>query len=104
MKLYDDDNPKKKLKSTAEDFQSDSDSFADLSTIGSEESSTDIQYPPIESEESSSVLENLENKNRLATTYKVVSLFDRQFPYTKELYNTFPDQMRTLENKWKKVT
>ncbi|CAG8646316.1 5870_t:CDS:2, partial [Paraglomus brasilianum] len=92
-----------KRKSTAEDFQSDSDSFADLSTIGSEESSTDIQYPPIESEESSSVLENLENKNRLATTYKVVSLFDRQFPYTKELYNTFPDQMRTLENKWKKV-
>ncbi|CAG8531076.1 9696_t:CDS:2, partial [Paraglomus occultum] len=103
MKLYDDDNPKKKLKSTAEDFQSDSDSFSDLSTVGSEESSTDIQYPPIESEESSSVLENLENKNRLATTYKVVSLFDRQFPYTEELYNTFPDQMITLANKWKKV-
>ncbi|CAG8665053.1 9018_t:CDS:2, partial [Paraglomus occultum] len=59
-----------KRKSTAEDFQSDSDSFADLFTVGSEESSTDIQYPPIESEESSSVLENLENKNRLATTYK----------------------------------
>ncbi|CAG8593255.1 6427_t:CDS:2 [Paraglomus occultum] len=49
MKLYDDDidNPKK-IKSTAEDFQSDSDFFADLSTIGSEESSTDVQYPPIE--------------------------------------------------------
>ena len=50
----------------------------------------------------SSILENLEN--RLATAYKVVSHFDRQFPYTKELYNTFPDQMRTLENEWGKVT
>ncbi|CAG8512143.1 9727_t:CDS:10 [Funneliformis caledonium] len=53
------------------------------------------------SEDKSSVLKNLEN--RLATTYKVVSHFDRQFPYTKELYNTFPDQMRTLENEWEKV-
>ncbi|KAF0508526.1 hypothetical protein F8M41_018749 [Gigaspora margarita] len=49
----------------------------------------------------SSILENLENW--LTTTYKVVSLFDRQFPYTKELYNTFPDQIRILENEWEKV-
>ncbi|CAI2186981.1 11339_t:CDS:2, partial [Funneliformis geosporum] len=52
-------------------------------------------------DKSLSILENLEN--RLATTYRVVSLFDRQLPYTKELYNTFPDQMRTLENEWGKV-
>ncbi|CAG8719263.1 8954_t:CDS:10, partial [Funneliformis caledonium] len=53
------------------------------------------------SEDKSSILENLEN--RLATAYKVVSHFDRQFPYTKELYNTFPDQMKTMENEWEKV-
>jgi hypothetical protein len=49
----------------------------------------------------SSILENLENL--LATTYRVVSLFDRQFSYMKELYNTFPNKIRTLENEWGKV-
>ena len=60
MKLYDGINLKKKLKNIAEDFQSnsnDTDFFDDLyidnenKEIPTEKSSTDIQYPPIKSEE-----------------------------------------------------
>ena len=56
MKLYDGVNPKQKLKSTAEDFQSnsnDTDFFDDLyidnenKEAPTEKSSTDIQYPPL---------------------------------------------------------
>ncbi|PKY51137.1 hypothetical protein RhiirA4_467993 [Rhizophagus irregularis] len=61
----------------------------------------DINNEDFVSENESSILENLENL--LATTYRVVSLFDRQFPYMKELYNTFPNKIRTLENEWGKV-
>ncbi len=88
MKLYDGDNPKKKLKITAEDFQSnsnDTDFFDDLyidnenKEAPTEKSSTDIQYPPIESEEEiQHLITKMENMNHRLFEYHIVNLSEKK--------------------------
>ncbi|CAG8571497.1 1236_t:CDS:2, partial [Cetraspora pellucida] len=95
MSLYNNDSQR--------DFNDDTD-FSDDEDENIQDNSEETITSVLSSsnEDKLSILENL--KNRLATTYKVVSLFDRQFPYTKELYNMFPDQIRILANEWKKAS
>ncbi|CAJ0842714.1 3840_t:CDS:2, partial [Entrophospora sp. SA101] len=42
------------------------------------------------------------SKHRIAL-YNVISLFNREYPYTKELFDDYPSLMEIYTNKWKEI-
>ncbi|CAG8487330.1 581_t:CDS:10 [Funneliformis mosseae] len=115
MKLYDGDNLKKKLKITAEDFQSnsnDTDFFDDLyidnenKEAPTEKSSTDIQYPPIESEEEMEEIQYLitkmENMNHRLFEYHIVNLSKKNL--TNPVNKVFSiDDKEKMKKYWEEI-
>nr|CAG8611641.1 5482_t:CDS:2 [Entrophospora candida]CAG8618984.1 9272_t:CDS:2 [Entrophospora candida] len=57
---------------------------------------------PIKEKKSNQIqsFNKLKNIKNNLVAYNVISLFDREFLYTKKLFTTFPDEMKTFMQRW----